>query len=84
MVLELDDFDQPAVRRQPAQYQALCRELLTVGIVEFEPVSVSFTNFVHAVHLVGERPFPEPAEIASETHGPAFVADAPAVRASSE
>src|SRR6478609_11566846 len=74
MVLELDDFDQPAVRRQPAQHQALSRKLLTVGVVEFKPVSVPFTNFVHAIHLVGKRPFSEAAEIASEAHCPALVA----------
>ena len=76
MILELDDFDQPAIRRQSAQHQSLYRQLLSVGVIELEAVPVSFANLIHSIHLVSERALPEAAEIASQSHGPAFVADA--------
>src|SRR6476646_3677850 len=76
MILELDDFDQLAIRRQPAQHQSLCRQLFSVGVIELEAVPVSFANFIHSIHLMSERALHEAAEIASQSHGPAFVADA--------
>jgi len=76
MILEFDDFDQPAIRRQSAQHQSLYRQLLSVGVIELEAVPVSFANLIHSIHLVSERALPEAAEIASQSHGPAFVADA--------
>src|SRR6185295_2336573 len=74
MVFQFDDFDQAAVRGKPAQPQPLCRQLLAVRVVEFEAVPMPLTNFIHPVHLVGERALAEPAEIASEPHRPALVA----------
>jgi len=74
VILQLDNFDQPPVRREPAQHESFCRQLLTVGVVEFEAMPMSFTHFVHAIHLVRERPLSQPAEVAPQPHGAALVA----------
>src|SRR6476661_3275015 len=72
MVLEFDDFNQPAVGRETAQHQSLRRQRLTVRVVEFEPVPVSFANFVHTVHFVGERALSKTTEVTSQPHCSAF------------
>ncbi len=74
MIFQLDDFDQPPIRREPAQHESFCRQLLTVGVVELKAVPMPFTDFVDAIHFVRERPFAQPAEVAPQPHRAALVA----------
>src|SRR5262249_28122111 len=71
-VPELDDFNQATVRRQTAQHQPLRHQLFAIGIVEFVAMPMAFTDFIHAVHLVRKRSFPQLAEVTPQTHRATF------------
>jgi hypothetical protein len=57
MMLELNDLHQPAVGRKTAQDQSVLGEVIPVGIVEFVPVTMPFTNLKAAVRVMRARPF---------------------------
>ena len=74
VIFQLDDFDQPPVRREPAQHESFGRQLLTVGVIELKAMPMSFTHFVDAIHFVRERPLSQAAEVAPQPHGAALIA----------
>ena len=45
MIFNLDNFNQVVVRRRSRYHQAVVFQLLTIGIVKFEPVAVPLGNF---------------------------------------
>src|SRR5512146_3368158 len=80
MILEFDDFHQSTIRRQSAQHQSLRGQLLTIGVVELIAMAMPFPDFAYPVHLLGERPVSEHAEVAPQPHGAALIANGMLIR----
>ena len=72
MVLQLDDFDQFAVRRKAAENKAGLLEFFAVGVVEFVAVAVAFVDDKRAVKLARLRADDQLARLRAEPHRAAF------------
>src|SRR5829696_7150703 len=73
MVLELDDLDEPAIRRLARQHHAGGFEHWAIPVVDLEPVAVALVDDLTAVHRRRLRPWRQPRGIQAETHRPALV-----------
>jgi len=75
MIREFDDLDEFSVGRGPRDDETIVLECVTIGIIEFISVSVSFGYLGGPVRLLGECSFFDRTWIGSETHRPSFGTD---------
>ena len=73
MVLELDDLDEPAIRRLAGQQHAGGLERLAVAIVDLEAVAMALVDDLLAVDGGSLRAGREPGRVEPEAHRPALV-----------
>ncbi len=70
---ELDDLDEPTVRRGPRDHQPGGGEPVPVVVVDLIAVPVTLTDLGDPVHPPGHRPRSQHARVAAQTHGAAHI-----------
>ena len=77
VVGELDDLDQPSIRRDAAEGHPGVAKHLSILVVELEAMAVPFVHDLLAVGLVRQRAGHELAWVQAEAHGAAHLVDVP-------
>src|SRR5205085_11105685 len=75
VVGELDDLDQPTVRRQAREPHSALREQLAVRVVELVPMPMTLENDRLCVRAGGERAIVEDARVTTQAHRSALLVD---------
>ena len=73
MCLQLDHFDERAIRRKPAQVEAMLDERIAVLVIDFVAMAMSLTHLRNSVDLPCQRPRAQSAWIGAQSHGAAHV-----------
>src|SRR5437870_3240455 len=71
MMLELHNFHQAAVRREPAEHQPVLGQLLPIGVIELVAVAMALLDLRATVGLIRPRAFFQHAGVCPQTHGTA-------------
>src|SRR5580658_3512939 len=75
VVLDLEDLDERAVRRETREHDPLLPEAVAVLVVELVAVPVPLLDLDRAVGLVSLAALLERARVEAEAHGPALLVD---------
>ena len=75
MILDLYDLDETVIRQCTGDDEALVLELLPIGVVELEAMTMTLSHLVDAIGLLRMRARRELARIGADTHRAALVLD---------
>lgn len=75
VICEFDNLDELSIGRCPRDDETIVLKCLTIGIVEFIAVSVSFGYLIGAICLLGKSSFFDTTRIGSESHRPTLGSD---------